>query len=72
MILLRIVSRFDNWEYFNFESFLWIGVILLVLKMFGNISYEKDMLKREVSRLDISLFKSYRTLVGILFGPTVL
>ena len=29
-------------------------------------------MKREVNRLDMSLFKSLRTLVGILLGPTIL
>ena len=36
--------------------------------MFGNIPDESDRLKREAIWLDISLFKSLRILVGILFG----
>ena len=40
--------------------------------MFGNIRDESDKLKREGIWLDMSLFKSLRILLGILFGPTVL
>lgn len=49
-------------EHFTLESFfIWIDITLLVFKM----------LKREASRLDTFLFKSLRTSVEKLFGPTL-
>ena len=40
--------------------------------MFGNIPDKRDSSKRGASWLDISLFKSLRTLLVILFGLTAL
>ena len=39
--------------------------------MLGNIRDESDKLKKEAIWLDISLLKSLRILLEILFGPTV-
>lgn len=46
MVLSRILPIFDSTkigglcQYFDFESFLWAGVILLVSKLLRNISDE--------------------------------
>ena len=42
------------------------------LKVFENIPDENDRSKRKASWLNISLYKSSRTFVGILFGPIAL
>ena len=52
----------------------WFRVFLLdwfftSFEVFGNVPYESDRLKRETSWLDLSLFKSLRILVRMLFGP---
>ena len=49
----------QNWSILwtiSFFSFLWIGILVLVFKMFGNMPDESDRFKRGASWLDISLF----------------
>lgn len=53
----------------NLGAFLYNGIILLVLKIAGNIQQERDWLNRIASR---SLFNSFRILVGILFDSSLL
>ena len=45
---------------------------MLVFKIEGNIPEEKDWLKRTASWSDMSLFNSFRILIGILLGPWLL
>ena len=50
---------------------MYIGIILLVFKIEGNIPEEKDWLKRIASWSDMSLFNSFRILIRILLGPSL-
>lgn len=48
----RTLSKFDKrnyceFEHFNFESSLWIRVILVIFKMLGNIPDESNVSKKE-------------------------
>ena len=56
----------------NLEPFLYIGIILLVFKIEGNIPEEKDWLKRIASWSDKSLCISITISIGILLGPSFL
>ena len=73
MVLSRILPIFDSakigglCQYFDFESFLWAGIILLVSRLLRNISDEI-----EGSWLVKSLFESLKSLMEILFGFTAL
>ena len=58
-------------EHINLGPFFYIGIILLVFKIEGNIPEEKDWLKRIASWSDMSLFNSFRILVEILLGPSL-
>ena len=55
----------------NLEPFLYIGIILLVFKIEGNIPEEKDWLKRITSWSDTSLCISLTISIGILLGPSL-
>ena len=46
--------------------------MLLVFKTEGNIPEEKDWLKRVASWSDMSLFNSFRILIEILLGQSLL
>ena len=57
---------------YSLEPFLYVGIILLVLKREGKILEEKDGFKGISSWSDMSLFSSLRILVKILYGPSLL
>ena len=44
----------------------------MIFKIEGNILEEKDWLRRIASWPDMSLFNSFKILVGILLGPPIL
>ena len=44
----------------------------MIFKIVGNIPFDNERLNRSASWYDISLFKSFRILFGMLFGPTAL
>ena len=56
-------------EQISFESFLWIGVTLLIFKIDGKTPDENERLNNSVNWNEISLLSNLRTLVGMLFGP---
>ena len=72
------MSRLDSkeislqFEHSNLETFLYIGIILLVLKIEGDIPEEKDWLERIANWSNMSLFNRFRILIGILLGPPLL
>ena len=54
----RTLSKFDKrnyceFEHFNFESSLWIRVILVIFKMLGNIPDESNVSKKEAMAIFI-------------------
>ena len=56
----------------SLEPFLHINIILTVSKIEGSIPEEKLWLKRIASWSDKPLFRSFKILVEILFGPSLL
>ena len=61
-----------KFEHSNSEPFLYIGIILLIFKIEGNIPEENDWLKKIASWSYTALFNSFRILVGILLGPSLI
>ena len=68
MVLHTVAGPAIVWNS-NLGAFLYNGIILLVLKIEGNIQQERDWLNRIASQ---SLFNSSRILVGILFFSSLL
>ena len=56
----------------NFESFLWIEMILTVSKRIGKLPLINKRLNKLASCSEISFLNSFYTLVGILYGPVAL
>ena len=54
---------------FDLESFLWIGIILAVFKRVGKVPVVKERLNKSASCSEISFLSSFKTLLGILYGP---
>ena len=53
----------------SFESFLQIGVTLLVFKIVGKEPVVKESLNKTANWSDISFFINFKILIGILLGP---
>ena len=76
IIFSRILSVLESkeiglqFEHFSLETFSYIGFILLVFKIERNIPEEKDWLNRTATWY-MSLFRSFRILVKLLFGPSL-
>lgn len=69
MGLLGLIATF---EHSCLKPFILIGIILLIFKSEGNILGGKDWLNRIASCSNMSLFISFRILIGILFGLSLL
>ena len=54
---------------FDLESFLWIGITLVVFRRFGKVPVVKEKLNKSASCSEISFFSIFKTLLGILYGP---
>ena len=54
---------------FDLESFLWIGITLLVFKRVGKVPIVKERLNKSASCPEMSFLSIFKTLLGLLYGP---